>query len=179
MRTIPNGIDLDVVTALATKADGAAMRARHGIGADEFVLLSVGRLEANKGFVRARLGAPACHGRGPSARTGSVAMDCGWVGAVPARAGTRHRRGRHRPRVVLAGRATDEGLHAWYEAASVFVHPTRYEGSSLVTLEAMAHETRGDCDTRRRSAGQSHTGLNGWLVKPTMRMSWPWAWTRR
>ena len=30
-------------------------------------------------------------------------------------------------------------LHAWYDAADLFVHPTRYEGSSLVTLEAMLH----------------------------------------
>jgi glycosyltransferase involved in cell wall biosynthesis len=30
-------------------------------------------------------------------------------------------------------------LHALYRRADVFVHATRYEGSSLVTLEAMAH----------------------------------------
>ena len=30
-------------------------------------------------------------------------------------------------------------LHALYARADVFVHATRYEGSSLVTLEAMAH----------------------------------------
>ncbi len=41
--------------------------------------------------------------------------------------------------VRLVGRVGDEELHAWYEAATLFVHPTLYEGSSLVTLEAMAH----------------------------------------
>jgi glycosyltransferase involved in cell wall biosynthesis len=41
--------------------------------------------------------------------------------------------------VRLVGAAPDAELHAWYEAATIFVHPTRYEGSSLVTLEAMAH----------------------------------------
>ena len=40
---------------------------------------------------------------------------------------------------MLVGRADDDDLHAWYEAATLFVHPTLYEGSSLVTLEAMAH----------------------------------------
>jgi glycosyltransferase involved in cell wall biosynthesis len=30
-------------------------------------------------------------------------------------------------------------LHALYARADVFVHAPRYEGSSLVTLEAMAH----------------------------------------
>ena len=33
----------------------------------------------------------------------------------------------------------DGVLHALYARADVFVHATRYEGSSLVTLEAMAH----------------------------------------
>ncbi|MCK7518664.1 MAG: glycosyltransferase family 4 protein [Ignavibacteriales bacterium] len=39
----------------------------------------------------------------------------------------------------MGGRLHDAPLHAWYEAASIFVHPTRYEGSSIVTLEAMSH----------------------------------------
>ena len=30
-------------------------------------------------------------------------------------------------------------MHAWHELSTLFVHPTLYEGSSLVTLEAMAH----------------------------------------
>jgi glycosyltransferase involved in cell wall biosynthesis len=34
---------------------------------------------------------------------------------------------------------TDDELHALYERAELFVHPTLYEGSSQVTLEAMAH----------------------------------------
>ena len=35
--------------------------------------------------------------------------------------------------------ATEGLLHALYARADVFVHATRFEGSSLVTLEAMAH----------------------------------------
>jgi glycosyltransferase involved in cell wall biosynthesis len=41
--------------------------------------------------------------------------------------------------VRFLGRVGDELLHGLYERADVFVHATRYEGSSLVTLEAMAH----------------------------------------
>ena len=82
--------------------------------------------------------------------------------------------------VIFAGRVPDRDLHAWYEAASVFVHPTRYEGSSLVTLEAMAHRRAviatgpADCPTRcagrqrlaRRAgrpgrAGRRHHGRGG------------------
>ena len=39
----------------------------------------------------------------------------------------------------MRGRASADDLHGWYEAATLFVHPTLYEGSSIVTLEAMAH----------------------------------------
>jgi glycosyltransferase involved in cell wall biosynthesis len=57
-------------------------------------------------------------------------------------------------------------LHAWYEAATVFVHPTLYEGSSLVTLEAMAH---GRAVVATRAGGlpdKVQPGQNGWLVAP-------------
>ena len=42
-------------------------------------------------------------------------------------------------RAVLAGRLDDDALHSLYAVADWFVHPTLYEGSSLATLEAMAH----------------------------------------
>ena len=54
----------------------------------------------------------------------------------------------------LAGRVSDRDLHAWYEAADLFVHPTLYEGSSLVTLEAMAHRRAVRRDDRGRAARQ-------------------------
>ena len=41
--------------------------------------------------------------------------------------------------VRALGRVSDGLLHALYARADVFVHATRFEGSSLVTLEAMAH----------------------------------------
>ena len=54
----------------------------------------------------------------------------------------------------------------WYAAADVFVHPTLYEGSSLVTLEAMAH---GKPVVATRAGGlpdKVRPGETGWLVEP-------------
>ena len=68
--------------------------------------------------------------------------------------------------VLLTGRATDQDLHAWYEAAAVFVHPTRYEGSSLVTLEAMAHRLPVIATVAGGLPDKVHPGVNGWLVDP-------------
>ena len=57
-------------------------------------------------------------------------------------------------------------LHAWYEAATLFVHPTLYEGSSLVTLEAMAHR-RAVIATRAGGLPDKVVpGVSGWLVEP-------------
>ena len=81
--TIPNGIDLLEAAAFAGPAEGAIIRQRHGIGTGETVLLSVGRLEENKGFdvLAAALGG--------AARPGSPLSATGWrwviVGAGPFR----------------------------------------------------------------------------------------------
>jgi glycosyltransferase involved in cell wall biosynthesis len=69
-------------------------------------------------------------------------------------------------RVELAGRVSEAELAAWYAAADVFVHPTLYEGSSLVTLEAMAY---GKPVVATRAGGlpdKVRPGQTGWLVEP-------------
>lgn len=163
--TIPNGIDLVELGARASVADGPLMRQRHGIGADELVFLSVGRLEFNKGFdvlaealgrvvVDSPLGQRPWRwvivGGGPFRREIETAVElCGI-----------------KKRVLMVGPASETDLHAWYEAASLFVHPTRYEGSSLVTLEAMGHR-RAVVATRAGGLPDKVTpGKTGWLVEP-------------
>jgi len=64
------------------------------------------------------------------------------------------------------GRTPAKDLHAWYEAADVFVHPTLYEGSSLVTLEAMAHRRAVIATTAGGLPDKVVQGRTGWLVPP-------------
>jgi glycosyltransferase involved in cell wall biosynthesis len=68
--------------------------------------------------------------------------------------------------VRFVGRANERDLHAWYEAASIFVHPTRYEGSSLVTLEAMAHRRPVIATAAGGLPDKVQPGVNGWLIAP-------------
>ena len=166
MRTIPNGIDLREVSSLAGAAEGAIMRQRHRIGPQDFVLLSVGRLEDNKGFedLAAALGRAAQ----PDMPLGARPWRWIIVGAGPAQRDLQSAISRAglAGQAVMAGRASDSDLHAWYEAASVFVHPTRYEGSSLVTLEAMAHCKPIIATRAGGLPDKVFPGVNGWLVDP-------------
>ena len=164
LRVIPNAVDLDAVDVLAsgTNASGNVHARRDGDG-DSALLLAVGRLEANKGFhvlieALARLsampGARACHlvlvGDGPRRSALERQAQEGGLGG----------------RVHFLGRVPDDDVHQWYRDATLFVHPTLYEGSSLVTLEAMAHR----CAVVATAAGgipdKVKQGVTGWLVPP-------------
>lgn len=159
IRLVPNAVDLDECDRLAGPDDGRRARADLGIGEDEPVLLSVGRLEQNKGFhvLAGALAQAAQHpwrwvlvGDGPNRP--AIERLCASLGI--------------RPRVTMAGRVDTPVLHAWYEAATLFVHPTLYEGSSLVTLEAMAHRRAVVATRAGGLPDKVEAGVTGWLVTP-------------
>jgi glycogen(starch) synthase len=164
--TIPNAIDLDELDAWRRAAAGADMRRRQNIDPDELLILSVGRIEANKGFEQ--LAAALAMASSPEHALAGRRWRWVLVGAGPNRAAVeravaQHGIGAH---VVLAGRVTDADLHAWYDAASFFAHPTRYEGSSIVTLEAMGHRKAVVATRAGGLPDKVQPGVNGWLVPP-------------
>lgn len=130
---LPNGIDPEEVARL-TPADarGRAEQALPVLRGSPLVLLSVGRLEGYKGFDTVADALERLHAKG--------ALPEGWAWVV-AGEGPRANalRQRLRGHLHLAGRVDDALVHALYERADVFVHAPRFEGSSLVTLEAMCH----------------------------------------
>ena len=160
LRVIPNGIDVAELDRLVDPARRAAVRRDAGIEPGETVLLSVGRLEANKGFadLAEALSGLAGDGRwrwvlvgdGPERR--SLAAAAAGLGIAD--------------RVVFAGRVDDGVLHAWFDAADLFVHPTRYEGSSLVTLEAMLHRLPVLATHAGGLPDKVKPGVTGWLTAP-------------
>jgi glycogen(starch) synthase len=156
---VPNAIDLSECDRLADEPAGARIRTAHGIGQEDVLLLSVGRLEENKGFhvlVRAL----------------ARLVDQPWrwvlVGGGPFRATLERLIASHHlgTRAIMAGRVSEGDLHAWYEAATLFVHPTLYEGSSLVTLEAMAHRRPVLATSAGGLPDKVVDGVTGWLVQP-------------
>ncbi|HET7698165.1 MAG TPA: glycosyltransferase family 4 protein [Vicinamibacterales bacterium] len=165
MTTIPNALDLRTIDAAADATAIARLRADHGVRPEERVLLSVGRLEASKGFhvlLRA-LAAARDHG-------GLEGLAWRWValGDGPHRAALERlaaELGVQR-QVRFLGRVSDTDMHAWHEVSTLFVHPTLYEGSSLVTLEAMAHRRAVVASAAGGIPDKVRPGGNGWLVPP-------------
>ncbi len=167
---VPNAVDLEAIDRATDPAAAAARRLALGLGPDDLLLVSAGRLEANKGLeflvhaLSSRLrvtpgaGEPTpgerwrwvLLGDGPYRRRIERLLDAKGL----------------RPFVVLKGRVDQAELHAWYEAATLFVHPTLYEGSSIVTLEAMAHRRAIVATTAGGLPDKVEPGVNGWLVPP-------------
>lgn len=132
---IPNAVDPEACRHLGNRRRGCELLEGFGLNDAAPVFLSVGRIESNKGFA---LLASALADAAPS-----LPPSWGWVlvGDGPERQHVKRTitdlglEGR----AVLAGRLDDDDLHSLYAVTDWFVHPTLYEGSSLVTLEAMAH----------------------------------------
>jgi len=159
---LPTPIDLEDVDRPVSRAARDAILQRLDVGSSKTVFLSVGRLESNKGFsilvdalarVRERLPADwlwILVGSGPEAsRLSRRLSELGL---------TRH--------VRLAGSVSDEELSALYDRSDVFLHPTLYEGSSLVTLEAMAHAKPIVATTAGGIPDKVAPGRTGFLVPP-------------
>ena len=166
IRTIPNGIDLETLDRIAAPEAGCRVRRDAGIAAHERVLLSVGRLEKNKGFhiLSEALAALRAHGSSEASESWKWVI----VGEGPYRPRIEEsiEQANLGGRVVMTGRVDEATLHAWYEAATVFVHPSLYEGSSLVTLEAMAHRKPVVATEAGGLPDKVRPGVNGWLAAP-------------
>jgi len=160
---IPNAIDLEEMDRPVPPRVRDELLGRLGIEEKSVVLLSVGRLEANKGYdvlidALARI-------RGLLPRPWLWVL----VGKGPLEADLRARVEQTglSESARLTGSLDDEALSTLYERASLFVHPTLYEGSSLVTLEAMAHRKPVVASAVGGIRDKIEEGKSGFLVPPS------------
>jgi glycogen(starch) synthase len=138
------------------------LRRRLGLVGSPLVLLSVSRLERNKGF----------HLLAEALASLQRRLPAGWRWVIVGEGQERRpleaqvQRLGIAPATVFAGRLDDVALHNLYEAVDLLVHPTLYEGSSLVVLEGMIHR-RPVLATRVGGIPDKITdGRNGRLVLP-------------
>jgi glycogen synthase len=160
---IPSAIDSSENHAPLDPARTAALRAQYAPD-DTTLFLSVSRLEHNKGYHLSAAAFARAH------HDGLLPAHWRWV-LVGS--------GKERPtlealvaslgiaaHVTFAGRVDDADLQNLYAASDVFVHPTLYEGSSLVTLEAMVHGLPVLATAAGGIPDKVFTGVNGILVAP-------------
>ena len=153
---VPNALDLDAFAGQRAEVKEL------GIDPDALVLLSVGRLEENKGFTDLAKALGSIRDEMPDAWQWHV------VGEGPERSRIEREVDAHGLAACtkLLGSVSDEELHALYERANLFVHPTRYEGSSMVTLEAMAHRKPVIATRVGGIPDKIEDGISGLLVPP-------------
>lgn len=159
---IPNGLDVNAARNWVSLDIQRVLLQRLQLAQRTPIFLSVGRLESNKGFsllidAFARI---------------RSALPSKWlwllVGEGPERAALQDkiRRYKLKDHAWLIGSVDDITLHNLYEMASLFIHPTLFEGSSLVTLEAMAHGRPILGTTVGGIPDKVLRGQNGYLVPP-------------
>jgi glycosyltransferase involved in cell wall biosynthesis len=161
VRVIPNGVDLEELRALTPEdALPFTFEVLPWMSMRRPLFISVGRLETYKGFADSleafRRAAP------------SLPPDWGWlvVGEGPSRSSLQSSSADLKDHVQFTGRVGEQTLHALYAGSDVFLHPTRFEGSSLVTLEAMAHGLPVIATRAGGIPDKVKDGVNGYLVNP-------------
>jgi len=160
---IPSAIDVDECLGAVDDDVRAALRQRFALDSAEPVLLSVGRLERNKGYhiliaalAQLRQTLPPTWrwllvGRGREEE--ALRQQAQAAGIAD--------------HVTFVGRLNDDReLHSLYEEVDLVVHPTLYEGSSLVTLEGMIHRRPVIASAAGGIPDKVFDGRNGYLVRP-------------
>ncbi len=126
---IPNAIDLDGLDQKLGEAQASA------VDAANLLILSVGRLEENKGYAVGLAALKLLEEAGK--------LPEGWRWVIVGQGSLGHKLEAEVMRlglskqVCFAGGLPDLELYGLYRQADLFLHPTLYEGSSLVTLEAL------------------------------------------
>ncbi|WP_129677414.1 glycosyltransferase family 4 protein [Candidatus Chloroploca sp. Khr17] len=159
---IPSAIDVQECLGFVSPALRHQLRHRFGLADTALTLLSVGRLERNKGFhVMLAALAQLRNELPPTWR---------WllVGNGKEEAALREQAAALglADQITFVGRLDDAELHSLYEEVDLVVHPTLYEGSSLVTLEGMIHRKPMIASAAGGIPDKVFSGRNGYLVRP-------------
>jgi glycogen synthase len=159
---IPSAIDVAECLAWVRPELRSAMRERFALDTASPTFLSVSRLERNKGYhimveALARL-------------RGELPPSWRWllVGTGKEREALENqaRAAGLAEHIVFVGRLDDSELHSLYEEVDLVVHPTLYEGSSLVTLEGMIHRRPMVASAAGGIPDKVFNERNGYLVRP-------------
>jgi glycogen(starch) synthase len=158
---LPNAIDIEECLDFVDEEVKKGLRERFALSKRSIIFLSVGRLERNKGYhllieslaqIKNDLPPDWCWlliGHGSDKKLLEKKVEVSGLTS----------------NVILPGSLNDIDLHNIYEIAHVFIHPTLYEGSSIVTLEAMAHKRPIIASATGGLPDKVKEGYNGYLCQ--------------
>ncbi|HEX8231046.1 MAG TPA: glycosyltransferase family 4 protein [Chloroflexia bacterium] len=162
---VPNGVDLDEIHSHASEEMRAALALKWphlAAGDDTLRGISVGRLEQNKGFEYLL--------RALAEARPQIGESWGWLlvgeGSLKPQLTALVRELGLDNHLFLAGSVADKELHNLYAMSDLFAHPSLYEGSSLVTLEAMSHRLPVVASAVGGIPDKVIDGETGYLVRP-------------
>lgn len=159
---IPSAIDVEECLAPVSDTMRATMRARFKLDQHDLTILSVSRLERNKGYHILADALGKLRDRLPPRWQWLLVGQGKERAALEAQVQGLGLAGH----VTFAGRLDDAELHNLYEEVDLVVHPTLYEGSSLVTLEGMIHRKPMVASAAGGIPDKVFSGKNGYLVRP-------------
>lgn len=175
---LPNGVDVDELRALVSSEVQTSLMERFPLTSHQqgsALGISVGRLEANKGFDHLLRALDLAGKKGAMWRWVFVG-DGSQKTALMELAGDLGLS----ERVLFTGSLSDRELHSLYPMCDLFAHPTLYEGSSLVTLEALVHNLPVVASAVGGIPDKVIEGETGFLVPPgneqalTDKLEWMW-----
>jgi glycosyltransferase involved in cell wall biosynthesis len=162
VEVIPSAIDVEECLGWVRPKLRAALRERLRLDGAGPVLLSVSRLERNKGYHVLIEALARIRGELPA----------GWRWLLVGQGKEREALERQAraagiaEHTIFVGRLDDAELHSLYEEVDLVVHPTLYEGSSLVTLEGMVHRRPMIASAAGGIPDKVFDDVNGYLVRP-------------
>ncbi len=162
---LPNGVDINEIKQLISADVQRELAGRWSIPSsqsNEIAGISVGRMEANKGFEHL-LRALALVKWEPGVDWRWFLVGEGSLQRYLQEVADNLALSEH---VVFTGKLDETELHSLYALCNLFAHPTLYEGSSLVTLEAMAHALPVVASAVGGIPDKVVDGSTGFLVQP-------------
>jgi len=159
---LPNGVDIDECLAYIDEEVKKRLMEKFSLYNRSIIFLSVGRLERNKGYhflidafarIKEELPSNWCWllvGEGTDREMLTKKIELLGLSS----------------NVLMVGSLDDSQLHNLYELSHAFIHPTLYEGSSIVTLEAMVHKCPVVASATGGLPDKVKNGYNGFLNQP-------------
>ena len=159
---IPNGVDTEELDGLVAQALMRELGTRYGLGDSPLTLVSVARLERNKGLQEGIAALALLRDRLPR----------GWrwliigKGSEEATLRTAIAQAGFVTNITLVGALPDAEVHSLLSRADLALVPSLYEGSSLAALEALTHRLPVVATTVGGLPDKILPGRTGFLAAP-------------